>query len=150
MGIANWSDFQPRNEPSASALSRHPVGSFRNRAALEGWVGRAEVLFEMRGRSSAGWNACLSRRRPRVRVPSLPPASPQVSVRAALKFSYRGHLPLAMNALAPAAPHRAELLLASLETRSNTEQEGTVESGPYPRLSLQSACTPSIPRKLRR
>ena len=39
--------------PSFS-LSRHPMGSFRNRGALEGWVGRAEVLFEMRGRSSAG------------------------------------------------------------------------------------------------
>src|SRR5882762_7507195 len=27
----------------------------------------------LRGRSSVGWNACLSRRRSRVRVPSLPP-----------------------------------------------------------------------------
>jgi hypothetical protein len=38
----------------ASVLSRHPVGSFRNGEALEGRVGGAEVLFEMRGRSSAG------------------------------------------------------------------------------------------------
>ena len=38
----------------ASVLSRHPAGSLRNCRALEVRVGRAEVLFEMRGRSSAG------------------------------------------------------------------------------------------------
>ena len=36
-------------------------------------TGRNQTILIMRGRSSAGWNACLSRRRPRVRVPSLPP-----------------------------------------------------------------------------
>ena len=34
--------------PSFS-LSRHSAGSSRNCRALEAWVGRAEVLFEMRG-----------------------------------------------------------------------------------------------------
>ena len=36
-----------------------------------------QTTVNMRGRSSAGWNTCLSRRRPRVRVPSLPPKLPR-------------------------------------------------------------------------
>ena len=49
-------------------------GTFRNPWARKGSDGNGKFGL-CGGRSSDGQNACLSRRRPRVRVPSLPPAS---------------------------------------------------------------------------
>ena len=89
--LAGWQYTQGRLDPSGEgrtaridlAMSRMPPcqveGGARQCKTLQA-CGRSGKTFlvSFRGDSSVGENACLSRRRSRVRVPSLPPFSPCV------------------------------------------------------------------------